>query len=294
MVVSHMSGAGNSFVVFNNIMDSLPLEKLRHLAPFLCERKAAGLPPAEGVLILQDADLVSFRADFLNPDGSYGPMCGNGARCIVRYATDKLMLDNSDVGGSITFILSGNSYIAHMSESEKITIEFAPPVDYREWPAGTLDGVGFAVTYVNINSDHCVVDAREAGFSSDDFWTFDIDSLAYGLRHHRSFPRGANVNFFLPITNHLVALRTFERGVERETGACGTGALCTALTCFKRGLTGTEVCIEPTSHRMLDISLLLDFAHVSEYPMPYKLLLTGDAKYDAEDSTFSLDLICYL
>lgn len=266
MTTWHMSGAGNTFVVIDDRAHELPLEDIMALTPSLCDRSALGLPRAEGVLVLRDTGVDRFRADFLNPDGSYGAMCGNGSRAITRFALDHGMQIES---GDIAMTLSGARYAARVMEDGSIAVDFAAPRAERAYPRGSLDGVDVTAYYVDVNSDHVVVDADPS--------TFDPAPI----RHHPAFERGVNVNM-VRIDEGRVLLATFERGVEGITGACGTGALSTALALWRSGRVGDHVQIEPPSGRMLTVQI----HHQGETVTG--LTLRGDAVVDAPTADFDI------
>lgn len=267
MTTWHMSGAGNTFVVIDDRRHELPLEDIMAMTPALCDRTALGLPRAEGVLVLRDTGVGRFRADFLNPDGSYGAMCGNGSRAITRFALDHGM--QLDASGDIAMTLSGERYTARACEDGSIEVDFDAPRAERAYPQGTLDGIDAAAYYVDVNSDHVVVDA--------DASTFDPAPL----RHHPAFERGVNVNM-VRIDDGRVLLATFERGVEGITGACGTGALSTALALWRSGRVGDHVQIEPPSGRILTVQIHHHGDTVTG------LTLRGDAVIDAPTAAFDI------
>jgi diaminopimelate epimerase len=260
-----MSGAGNTFVVIDDREHALSREHLQRITPALCARHGSGHPPAEGVLVLRALDTDHFDGEFLNPDGSYGAMCGNGGRCIVRFAHQR----QSDSANTIRhFTLSERRYGAAILDDTHVRITFDWPIEYRDQVEGLLQR---NVSYVNVNSDHAVVHAADIESAAMDFRGFDLACYASPIRHAAVFPRGANVNVFTVGAPNVIDLRTFERGVEAETGACGTGALSTAFVAWQRGLVGSRVTVVPPSGRPLTVEID-EAAHT--------LSLSGDAVYD--------------
>lgn len=260
LTIHHMSGAGNRFVVVDARRGALPHHDAIRLAPALCRRDGVSLPPAEGLLVLRTITNGSFTGDFYNPDGSFGAMCGNGGRCIVRFAVDQGLRPEAD--GRIPFHLSGGAYVGSMLDGATVSVEFPPPLAERSYPAGTLPGIEVDVDYVDVRSDHAVVYVDPAGFDPGP------------LRHHASFPRGVNVNMVRMETNDTLRLDTYERGVEGVTGACGTGALSTALSAWRRGYCPDHSRIIPPSGNTLRVTILHQGDTVTG------LVLTGDAVYD--------------
>lgn len=267
MTVSHYSGAGNRFVMADDRTNDYPLEIWMAAAPALCDRSAIGMPPAEGVLVLRDTGLNKLRADFINPDGSYGAMCGNGARAVTRFAIDMGM--RTDVDADMLLTLSGRRYAVRCYEDETIEVDFPPPTAETTYPAGSLPGIDVDVQYVDVGSDHAVVTTDPSSFNP------------CPLRHHPAFPRGVNVNMVV-VVGGVVHLATYERGVEAVTGACGTGALSTALALWRQGKQGNGVYLVPPSGKPLEVTIHHTGGTVTG------LSLRGDAVQDAPDTEFDM------
>lgn len=259
--LTHMSGAGNTFLV-GSALDAPQTE----LTPLGIRRMIADHPrpdghAIEGVLILRTISDGAFTADYYNPDGSHGMMCGNGSRCIVRYAIDHGAQPTDDY---VAFTLNGAEYRAQVVADGRIAITFGAPIAERAYAAGMLTGVDTDVRYVDVNSDHVVIDGP-------------IDERRPEvaiLRHHREFPRGANVNMVTLTGPDLLRLATFERGVEAVTGACGTGAIASAIAMWRKGLTHDTVRVHPPSGRELEVRIHHQFDRIES------ITLIGDATYD--------------
>ena len=260
--LGHMSGAGTTVLVGTHPRghaSPLPAETVRTL---LATHPRADGAPVEGVLLVVDAQPGSFTADYYNPDGSHGMMCGNGSRCVVRFAVDNGV---AAVNGLVSFTLNGAPYTAHVHEDDDtISIDFAPPREEHAYPAGSLDGVEIASYYVDVNSDHVVIrgprDARRP--------------VVAALRHHTAFPRGVNVNMVDIQPPSTAYLATFERGVEAITGACGTGAIATSIALWRERETGDHVQVIPPSGRPLQVTIHHDGDVITA------MTLRGDARYD--------------
>ncbi len=272
MTIHHMSGAGNRFVVIDNRDEHLDLTHLHALAPALCDRRHLDLPPAEGLLVLQDVMPGGFSGEFLNPDGSHGAMCGNGGRCIVRFALDNGAETNDD--DVIDFTLSGEGYSATLSGNDMVTLEFPAPKEVRQLAPGELHGISVPSVYVNVNSDHIVLYGPDLGIAFEHLRTSDLDTIALPFRHHPAFARGVNVNIYAVDEDGTIHLRTFERGVEAETGACGTGALSTTIAAWLSERSGPTARVIPPSRRPLFVTIHEDHGDIRS------LDLTGDAIYD--------------
>ena len=242
-----MSGAGNKFIVGKLDADtSIPTSV------------DAGI---EGILTLDHTEAHRFDASFYNTEGSYGMMCGNGSRCIVRFAIDHGV---QPVNDEIEFTLNEVSYIATVLPNDFIAVTFPPPVTERSYPIGSLEHVDLDVYYVDVHSDHVVIDGP----------LDEQRPIVRTLRHHTEFKRGTNVNMVELDASGMVRIATFERGVEAITGACGTGALSSAIALWRSGRTSDRVVLLPPSGK----ALIAEISHNNE--IITSLTLIGDAIYD--------------
>ena len=209
-----MNGAGNDFVLIDNRLGDLRLaaEQITKI----CDRhRGVG---ADGVLILERAmNGADFRMRYYNADGGEAEMCGNGARCFARYASrvagpaEKLSFETP--AGVIGATLQGELVRLEMSEPKDLMLGMTIPLPDRQLPAH----------FVNSGVPHVVVPV-------DDLETADVRGIGSAVRHHALFaPKGANVNFLKRREDKKISIRTYERGVEDETLACGTGVVASAL-----------------------------------------------------------------
>lgn len=257
--IAHMSGAGNTFIVGDgrDEIAQLPPGAVRSLIEQHPREDGAAI---EGVLVLRSIDSSMITGDFYNPDGTYGMMCGNGARCLVRFACDHGAQGSTE----LQLVLNGASYGARQHDDTTVSIVFPPPIDEREYPIGSLENVDIPVSYVNVNSDHVVIDGPCDGRRP----------IVQILRHHPAFPRGVNVNMVDVVSPTHLRIATFERGVEGITGACGTGALSSCIALWRAGRCADTVTITPPSQRSLTVTL-----HHSHSTLT-ACTLRGDAQYD--------------
>jgi diaminopimelate epimerase len=220
--VTYMSGAGNLFTVFDGSKHNFSQKELSKLAKFLCHSNQFNGVQTEGLIVVHKPkdDQVDFDVDFFNPDGSTGMMCGNGGRCVIFYSQKNKITDKTN----LKFRFSGKIYNARISD--KIEIDFEPPKEIRPLSID-INGRNYNGIFVNVGTEHFVLEMRAN--SPESFYRLDIANLGRQIRHHSYFaPRGTNANFYFE-WNGKILLRTFERGVEAETGACGTGAISTVL-----------------------------------------------------------------
>lgn len=210
-----MQGAGNDFVVINNIDHQFDPEKLIALTPELCHRKF-GIG-ADGLLALfpPGDERDDYRMFYRNADGSDAGMCGNGARCLALFA------HHFGFGKRQTFSVHDKHYEAHIADASTVRITF--PI---ETTAGKIDLDGQTILNIYTGTEHIVTAAEQQALEREDL----LRKKGSRLRHHQAFqPKGTNVNFICGIDNSSLNLQTYERGVEDLTLACGTGAVAAAL-----------------------------------------------------------------
>jgi diaminopimelate epimerase len=258
----HMSGAGNTFLLVDDrsstdLISELTAESVSRL---IQTNERADGRAIEGLLRIRSIDSRGVSAEFYNPDGSRGMFCGNGARCVIRYAID----NGAAAQGPLTLTFNGAVYTARAHNDGTISVLLPPPTQLRYFPTGTLDSVDVPVWYANVNSDHVVIDApQDAG-----------NPLVACLRHHPEFPRGTNVNMLGTSDDGTLHLATFERGVEAITQACGTGAVSASLSMWMRAPSVHVYRIIPPSGRMIEVTINADGGQIQS------IELRGDATYD--------------
>ena len=211
-----MNGAGNDFLVLNNLEEHLPHEILPQVARTLCHRHLS--IGADGLMVVdtptQGGD---FKMLFFNSDGSLGEMCGNGARCICRYGYENGLSGETQTVETTAGIVTGQRITERLY---KIRLNDITAIRLND--SVEVDGVPYSCSYVELGNPglpHAVV--PYAGLQQAD--THELRELGRKLRWHSDFPKGANVNFYELTDEDTLFERTFERGVEDFTYACGTG-----------------------------------------------------------------------
>jgi diaminopimelate epimerase len=272
--VTLMSGAGNLFSVVDNRRIQWSVEQAKHLAPALC--KQVFERQTEGLMLIGNGEAEQdFQMEFFNPDGSHGAMCGNGGRCAVWFAHSNGIFAKP-VGSHVQFSALDTLYHATVLDKERVRLVFPPPrevnfplhlalkaprhSDEHHSDKGLAD-VSLTIGYVNVGSDHAVVWFDELGRQIQrTIANVDIQHWGALVRHHSAFARGANANFYALLGAHdglpTLHIRTFERGVEAETGACGTGAIATALVAYLRHDLKPPVRLVPPSGSPLVVNFL--------------------------------------
>ena len=219
-----MQGAGNDFVVFDNRKYNFQLDEIIKLTPRLCHRRFG--VGADGLLVLDTKVTdANYRMIYRNADGSDAGMCGNGARCLARFA------NNNGFGTNLTFMVHDKAYKAEVSETE-VTILF--PVEPK--PTDFIEIESCKALEVYSGTDHVVLWIDDNLIENEP----ELRKMGRKIRNMTSlFPRGTNVNF-IPKSSSAKSIRmkTYERGVEDLTLACGTGALATAVSYHKLNHSG--------------------------------------------------------
>ena len=240
-----MNGAGNDFVVLNNLEEHLPADALPQVARTLCERHLS--IGADGLMVV-DAPTQGgdYKMLFFNSDGSVGEMCGNGARCICRYGFENGLAGETQTVETTAGIVTGrriDSRLYKIRLNDPTTVKLDSPVE--------VDGVRYACSYVELGNPglpHAVVPFHDLKNADEN----ELRELGRKLRWHPAFSKGANVNFYELTGEDRVFERTFERGVEDFTYACGTGtgSVVTVLTLQGR-VSGRGVQVDMTGGRLI-------------------------------------------
>src|SRR5437764_258329 len=209
-----MNGAGNDFVLIDNRAGEVHLD--RGQIARLCDRhRGIG---ADGILLLEEAaNGADFRMRYYNRDGGEAEMCGNGARCFARFASKV-----AGAGEQISFQTPAGIIAAEL-HGELVTLRMSEPKDLRLSTELEVGGKKEIVHFINTGVPHAVVPVSQVG-------DVDVRSRGEKIRRHKMFsPKGANANFIEKRGARKIAVRTYERGVEDETLACGTGVVAAAL-----------------------------------------------------------------
>ena len=212
-----MNGAGNDFVVIDNRDLSIHLDQQTIAA--LCDRhRGIG---ADGLLAVEPAEHgADYKFRYYNADGGEAEMCGNGARCFGRFTAHL----GEEIPDRVTFETIAGTLAAEMV-GENVRIAMSDPKDLRLETGASVPGLDAKLHFVNTGVPHVVAFVPNA-----DFATLDVFTHGRAIRRHDAFaPAGTNANFATVLAPGHIAIRTYERGVEDETLACGTGMVACAL-----------------------------------------------------------------
>lgn len=260
-----MSGLGNDFIIVDNRQGILDEVGVSEFARRVCTRRVS-LGGDELMVIEQPAAGGDFSMRTINPDGNEVEMCGNAARCVARYA-----FTHGIAGASMTIDTLGGPVGAWV-EGEGVKIQ----LHVTDGPALNLEleAAGEQVTLHRVSisgTPHALV--YRSGVASLPAET--VSRLGAAIRHHPAFPQGINANFVEVLDAHTLWQRTFERGVEGETLACGTGAAASSMISACLGLVES-----PVGLHVLGGELGVSFERVGE--RFENLYLSGGARFVAE------------
>jgi diaminopimelate epimerase len=210
-----MSGSGNDFIVVDNRKGAVEENDLQRRIAKVCRRKMS--VGADGFILLEKSETVDFKWRFFNSDGSVAEMCGNGARCAARFA-----FLNEIAGARMSFETVAGIVSASVAD-DGVKIKMTDPLDIRTDYLLELTKASLSVCSVNTGVPHVVV-------QTDNLDRVDVSGQGREVRFHRAYaPAGTNVNFVSMREDGVMAIRTYERGVEDETLACGTGSVAGAI-----------------------------------------------------------------
>jgi diaminopimelate epimerase len=234
-----MSGSGNDFILVDNRDGIVAEEQLDQFIASICRRKLS--VGADGVILIETTDRADFKWRFFNADGGEAEMCGNGGRCAARLAFLKGI-----AGPQLSFETKAGIIRAEVI-GERVKLEMpqpsSPELDY----AVEVDGEALMVNSVTVGVPHVVI------------WVPDVEASPVfergrAIRYHERYaPAGTNVNFVQKIDDGSFAIRTYERGVEDETLACGTGSVATALVAASEGMTASPALLHTRGGETLRI-----------------------------------------
>ncbi|NLI34140.1 MAG: diaminopimelate epimerase [Deltaproteobacteria bacterium] len=267
-----MTGSGNDFILVDNRRGLLDADSSRHIVRMACRRKLS--VGADGFILIEDDPEVDFLWRFFNADGSEAEMCGNGSRCAARFAhmkgiTSGPSMSFRTLAGIIQADVRGERVKVRMTSPHSLETDFYLQIGDRP----------FCLHFINTGVPHVVNLVEDA----DALEQANVLEWGRALRFHSRFqPEGSNVNFALVRDSHHMVIRTYERGVEDETLACGTGSIASALVAAAKQLVSAPVEVLTRGGETLTI-------HFDNPPVGGKapfntVFLEGDAKvvYEAE------------
>jgi len=222
-----MNGSGNDFILIDNREGTVEEGEMGHLVKRICRRRES--VGADGMIFVTKSDRYDFAWRFFNADGSEAEMCGNGGRCVARFAHLKGISGSKmtfeTLAGPVSAEVMGRVVKVLMPEPSGLEMDIDLPSQ-----SGWL-----SVDFINTGVPHVVVQV-------ENLLEHPVFEQGKAIRYHPMFsPQGTNANFMRVLSSDLIAIRTYERGVEDETLACGTGAIASALMAAARSIVSSPV-----------------------------------------------------
>jgi diaminopimelate epimerase len=234
-----MSGSGNDFILIDNRQKILDADRWGDFVRRVCTRKVS--VGADGLVLVEPSDRVDFRWRFFNSDGSEAEMCGNAGRCAARFAVLKGIGPQRLSFETLAGVIEAEVY------GRRVKLQMVQPSGMELDLRIRVDGQEHLLHFINTGVPHAVEIVEEASRVA-------VEDLGRKIRFHPRFqPAGTNANFLQPIDRSHLKVRTYERGVEEETLACGTGAVAAALIAAANGLADSPVAVETTGGEVLNI-----------------------------------------
>lgn len=268
-----MSGAGNDFVMLDHKQNkNLTIDE--NFVKKICDRRN-GIG-ADGLISIEDSIQYNFIMNYYNADGSTGSLCANGARCAILFASDSGRLKNNEA----EFISNDVVYKGAIISNSEIKFYLNPPKKIKNNFKIKAGGKLLNAHFIDTGSPHVIIDIQESEGILTSIDKISVETLGKEIRYSREFePGGTNVNF-IHINNGVIYIRTYERGVEAETLACGTGSVAAALIGFITKKISIPVEIIPKSKEKLFVNFDVENSKVKNLSLtgPARVVFTGEVK----------------
>jgi diaminopimelate epimerase len=259
-----ISGSGNDFILIDHRTPFLDEVGLKGFVQKACRRRVS--VGADGLILVERSKRADFKWRFFNADGSEAEMCGNGGRCVARFASLKGI-----TGPSLTFETLAGILSARV-DGKRVKLELTKPSGLKLDEPLPVEGKQEVVSSINTGVPHAIIFMK-------DLEGVDILTMGRGLRYHPHFaPKGTNADFVRVEDGSRLSVRTYERGVEDETLACGTGAVASALIAAFKGMVKSPVAVKTPGGEVLLVHFQIEAGEVKN------VFLEGDVHiiYEAE------------
>jgi diaminopimelate epimerase len=241
ILFTKMSGSGNDFVIIDNREPVLDPETKRDFVKKVCQLKNS--VGADGVIFIENSDKAAYKWDFYNSDGSSAEMCGNGGRCVARYAFEKGIAPQTHSFETVAGIIEAEV------NGPVVKVKLTHPENLQNDLEVAFDGQQYQVDSLNTGVPHAIV-------FSEDVDSEDINAIGSGIRYHSVFaPAGTNVDLVEKKNGNALKVRTYERGVEGETLACGTGVVASAIIASHKFKIESPVDVETRGGEILKVHI---------------------------------------
>ena len=236
-----MSGTGNDFIVIDHRNPLVPEADQAEFVSRVCRRMFS--VGADGLIFIEGSKKADFSWRFYNGDGSVAEMCGNGARCAARFAYARGIADKKMSFETVAGIIEAEV----LDDGEEVSLLMTPPFDFRTGLEVELGGSKRTLSFMNSGVPHAVLFMDEGA-------EIPVKEWGHAIRFHELFqPAGSNVNFVESLAAGGIRVRTYERGVEDETMACGTGAVAGAIFAATEGIASSPVRVTTSGGEQLTI-----------------------------------------
>jgi len=233
-----MHGAANDFILVDDRAQTFPASDRGWISAITRRRTGVG---SDGIILIQPSRQADFRMRFFNPDGGEVEMCGNGARCVARLA------HHLGAAPSVMRIETVAGLLHAEIQEERVLLRLTDPHSLRLNHGLLVRGERLVAHSVNTGVPHVVVE-------TDDLERLDVQATGAAIRYHPDFaPAGTNANFVRFESGNRIRVRTYERGVEAETLACGTGIVACGVVAAALGLATSPVTVIPASGDALEV-----------------------------------------
>ena len=237
-----MSGSGNDFILIDHRKPILQRDRMSAFAQQVCRRRVS--VGADGLIFIEPSKKADFKWQFFNADGSEAEMCGNGSRCVARFAYLKKIVKKDMTFETLAGIIHAEV------KKDTVRVQLTKACGLRTNITVPLDRSTRTGHFINTGVPHLV-------YLSDHLDTEDVDGVGRKTRQHEIFkPEGTNVNFMQIDGPHRLRIRTYERGVEGETLACGTGAVAAALIAAALGKASSPMTVMTRGGDRLVVSFM--------------------------------------
>jgi diaminopimelate epimerase len=259
-----MSGSGNDFILIDHRKPFLDESRMKDFIQKVCRRRVS--VGADGLILIERSNKADFRWRFYNSDGREAEMCGNGGRCAARFAYLK------GIGGSSLTFETVVGILSAQVNGMRVKLELTKPFGLKLDETILIEGKKQIFSSINTGVPHAVIFLEDAG-------GVDVVKTGRTIRFHPHFsPAGTNANFVKVENPSRLLVRTYERGVEDETLACGTGAVASALVAAFKGLVKSPVSIKTSGGEILTVYFEIEAGEVK------RVFFEGDVHiiYEAE------------
>ena len=275
-----MAGAGNDFVVIDHRVSRItdPSDFARRI----CTRRLS--VGADGLILIETSPRATFRMRYFNADGSLGELCANGTRCAARFAFVNVIAPRR-----MTIETDAGIVGAEIGDRGEVTLALPSPHGFRPEMPLAIGSKTIHGSFITVGVPHYVT------FLRDELWSQDIEPLGRAIRRHADLqPAGANANFVVVRDPHSIEVRTYERGVEGETLACGSGVVASVSTSALFGRVQSPVSVLTRSGITLEVTFdlqkgVVDDVHLKgDARLVYRSTLTPET-IDGFDAEFARD-----